>query len=114
MTAIFNMEGHPFADDFFLFFDTNRDGLVDFYEMIVGMNIVERGTFEEKCKFVFAMYDLAEAETLDTQTIREVLRKAFVNQIVELDKVYNKLKAHPLQNPDQGWSWEEFETEILP
>ena len=38
MTAIFNIEGHPFADDFFLYFDTNLDGLVDFYEMVKGMN----------------------------------------------------------------------------
>lgn len=113
MTAIFNIEGHPFADDFFLFFDTNRDGLVDFYEMVIGMNIVERGTFEEKCKFAFAMYDMAEAEVLDTQIIREVLRKSFVNQIVELDKAMNKLKSHPIANPE-GWSWEEFENEILP
>ena len=38
MTAIFNIEGHPFAEDFFLLFDSNRDGLVDFYEMVIGMN----------------------------------------------------------------------------
>ena len=49
MTAIFNIEAHPFTDDFFLFFDSNRDGLVDFYEMVVGMNIIEKGSFEEKC-----------------------------------------------------------------
>lgn len=49
VTAVFNIEGHPFADDFFLFFDTNQDGLVDFYEMIVGMNVLERGSFEDKC-----------------------------------------------------------------
>lgn len=85
MTAIFNIDGHPFADDYFLFFDSNRDGLVDFYEMVVGMNIIERGTFEEKCKLCFAMYDLSEAEQLDTITIREVLRKTYVNQIVQMD-----------------------------
>ena len=85
MTAIFSIEGHPFADDFFLFFDTNRDGLVDFYEMVIGMNIIEKGTFEDKCKFAFTMYDLAEAGSLDTMTIREVLRKTYVNQIVILD-----------------------------
>lgn len=60
MTAVFNIEGHPFADDFFLFFDTNRDGLVDFFEMVVGMNILEKGNFEEKSKFAFTMYDLSE------------------------------------------------------
>ena len=82
MTSIFNIEGHPFADDFFLFFDTNRDGLVDFYEMVVGMNIIEKGSFEEKCQFAFTIYDLSETEVLDTVSIREVLRRSYVTQIV--------------------------------
>ena len=78
MTSIFNIEAHPFTDDFFLFFDSNRDGLVDFYEMVIGMNIIEKGTFEEKCQFAFTMYDLSEAEVLDTVSIREVLRRSYV------------------------------------
>ena len=85
MTAIFNIEGHPFTDDFFLFFDSNRDGLVDFYEMVIGMNIIEKGSFEEKCQFAFTMYDLSEADVLDTLSIREVLRRSYVTQIVQLD-----------------------------
>jgi Ca2+-binding EF-hand superfamily protein len=85
MTAIFNIEGHPFSDDFFLFFDSNRDGLVDFYEMVIGMNTIEKGSFEEKCQFAFTMYDLSEADVLDTLSIREVLRRSYVTQIVQLD-----------------------------
>lgn len=85
VTAIFNIEGHPFADDLFLFFDSGRDGLVDFYETVVAMNVIENGTFEDKCRYAFAMYDLTEAGALDTFTVREVLRKTFVNQIVALD-----------------------------
>lgn len=108
MTAIFNIEGHPFADDFFLFFDTNCDGLVDFYEMVVGMNRVEKGSFEDKCKFTFMMYDMAEQQVLDTMTIREVLRKSFVTQIVQLDSALAKLREA------DAWSWERFEAEILP
>ena len=79
MTAIFNIDSHPFTDDFFLYFDSNRDGLVDFYEMVVGMNIIEKGSFEEKCQFAFTMYDLSEAEVLDTVSIREVLRRSYVS-----------------------------------
>ena len=85
MTAIFNIEGHPFTDDFFLFFDTNRDGLVDFYEMVIAMNTIEKGSFEDKCRFAFTMYDLTEADVLDTVSIREVLRKSYVTQIVMID-----------------------------
>jgi Ca2+-binding EF-hand superfamily protein len=78
MNSIFNIEGHPFTDDFFLYFDTNHDGLIDFYEMVVGMNIIEKGTFEEKCNFAYGMYDITEADVLDTQSIREVLRRTYV------------------------------------
>ena len=82
MTAIFNIENHPFTDDFFVYFDSNHDGLVDFYEMVIAMNTIEKGTFEEKCNFAFAMYDLTESNVLDTQGIREVLRRSYVTQIV--------------------------------
>jgi hypothetical protein len=47
--------------------------------MVVGMNAVEKGNFDEKCRFCFAMYDLTEANVLDTNTIREVLKKSYVN-----------------------------------
>jgi Ca2+-binding EF-hand superfamily protein len=109
MTSIFNIEGHPFADDFFLFFDTNRDGLVDFYEMVVGMSTVEKGTFEDKCKFTFSMYDLSESGSLDTQLIREVLRRSYVSQIVAMDSALLKIRDNKLLSPADGWSWEEFE-----
>ncbi len=79
LTAIFNIENHPFAEDFFLFFDTNRDGLVDFYEVVIGLDTIEKGTCEEKAKFCFAMYDILENGVLDIFTLREVLKKAFVN-----------------------------------
>lgn len=92
MTAIFNIEGHPFTDDFFLFFDSNRDGLVDFYEMVIGMNTIEKGSFEEKCQFAFTMYDLSEADVLDTLSIREVLRRSYVTQIVQLDQAISKIR----------------------
>ena len=92
MTAIFNIEGHPFTDDFFLFFDSNRDGLVDFYEMVIGMNTIEKGSFEEKCQFAFTMYDLSEADILDTLSIREVLRRSYVTQIVQLDQAISKIR----------------------
>jgi len=60
--------------------------------MVVGMNIIERGTFEEKCQFAFAMYDVTEAESLNTLTIREVLRKSYVTQIVQIDQAMTKIR----------------------
>lgn len=79
LTAIFNIENHPFTEDFFLFFDANRDGLIDFFEVVIGLDTIEKGNFEEKSKFCFAMYDILENGVLDIFTLREVLKKSFVN-----------------------------------
>jgi Ca2+-binding EF-hand superfamily protein len=49
LSAIFNIENHPFTDDYFLFFDKNHDNLIDFYEMVTSLDIIEKGSFDEKC-----------------------------------------------------------------
>jgi Ca2+-binding EF-hand superfamily protein len=46
LASLFNIENHPFTEDFFLFFDKNHDNLIDFYEMVTGLDIVEKGTFD--------------------------------------------------------------------
>ena len=48
-----NIDNHPFIRDMFLFFDKNKDGLVEFNEFIVGLDIIERGTFDEKSQYCF-------------------------------------------------------------
>ena len=66
--------------------------MVDFYEMVIGMDILEKGNFEEKCKFCFAMYDILENGVLDIFTLREVLKKSYIEQIITLDKALRLLK----------------------
>ena len=78
LSAIFNIEHHPFAEDFYLFFDTNKDGLVDFYEIVMGLDTIEKGNFEEKTKFCFAMNDILENGVLDIFTLREVFKKSYI------------------------------------
>ncbi|CDW80465.1 hippocalcin-like protein 1 [Stylonychia lemnae] len=113
LQALFNIENHPFAEDFFLFFDTNRDGLIDFYEVVMGLDSVEKGDFEQKCKFCFAMYDILENGVLDIFTLREVLKKSYVNQIIQLESAISKLSTHKTINHD-GWTFDEFEQEVFP
>ncbi len=76
---MFNIENHPFAVDFFHFFDSHRDGLIDFYELVVGLDTIEKGDFDEKSRFTFSMFDILEVGVLDIFTLREVLKKSFVN-----------------------------------
>ena len=48
-----NIDNHPFIREIFLFFDKNNDGLVDFNEFIVGLDIIERGNFDEKSQYCY-------------------------------------------------------------
>ena len=58
---ITNIEHHPFLIDIFIFFDQKtQDQTVDFLELVKGMDIVERGTLEEKCGYCFFLYDVME------------------------------------------------------
>ena len=55
------IEKHPFLVDIFMFFDQyTRDQIVDFQELVKGLDIVERGTFDEKTQYCFALYDISE------------------------------------------------------
>ena len=114
LAAVFNIENHPFAEDFFLFSDTSKDGLVDFYELVVAMDVIERGAFEDKCKFCFAMYDVLENGMLDIFTLRECLKKGFINQIMVLEKCVARVKDTKGNKHSDGWLWPEFETQVLP
>lgn len=92
LSAIFNIENHPFSEDFFFFFDINKDGLVDFYELVTGLDLIEKGSFDDKAKFCFTMYDILENGALDIYTLREVLKKSYVNYIVVLEDCITRLK----------------------
>ena len=87
MASMNNIDNHPFSKDMFLFFDKNRDGLVDFNEFIVGLDIVERGTFDEKCAYCFEMYDIYGTEILDIYTLRQLLKRSYSEIIVQLELI---------------------------
>ena len=43
------IEHHPYLVDIFIFFDRgSQDRTIDFNDLVTSMNIIERGTFEEK------------------------------------------------------------------
>jgi len=58
LDTLYNLSTHPFAKEMFTFFDRNGDGLVDFEEFVLGLDIVERGTLAEKCDYAYKMYDV--------------------------------------------------------
>ena len=65
-----NLESHAFMPDIFVAFDRDADGLVDFNEYVRGLDIMETGTFNEKCNFCYGIYDVYGLGTLDIFTLR--------------------------------------------
>jgi Ca2+-binding EF-hand superfamily protein len=60
-TNLTGINYHPFLFDIFMFFDRETgDKTIDFREFVLGLNMVERGTFDEKVEYCFAMYDVME------------------------------------------------------
>ena len=78
-------------EDIFAYFDRDEDGLVDFEELIRGLDIIERGNFNEKCQYCFEIYDAYGLRTLDIYTLRQLLKKSFSEVIINLEKVSNSL-----------------------
>lgn len=87
--------------DIFIFFDREtNDRVIDFFELVVGMDIIERGTFDEKCKYCFAMYDVLEQSYLDLYSLREVLKKSYTTHIVNLETAIAEIRAAVVRQED--------------
>ncbi|OQR97774.1 kinase [Thraustotheca clavata] len=56
---IFPMPG-LLGERLFTVFDKNGSGAISFYELVGGLAIICRGTRDEKLKFIFDIYDIAE------------------------------------------------------
>ena len=46
-----------FSNSFFLLFDQNQDGLIEFDEFITALSVTSRGTLDEKICWTFRLYD---------------------------------------------------------
>ena len=64
---------------------------MDFQELIKGLDIIERGNFNEKCRYCFDIYDAYGLQTLDIFTLRQLLKRSFSEVIINLEKVTNHL-----------------------
>eukprot|EP01122_Echinamoeba_exundans_P009822 TRINITY_DN3538_c0_g1_i1.p1 TRINITY_DN3538_c0_g1~~TRINITY_DN3538_c0_g1_i1.p1 ORF type:complete len:1064 (+),score=289.89 TRINITY_DN3538_c0_g1_i1:121-3312(+) len=59
-------------------FDQNRDGLIDFREFVCGLSTVLRGDTEERLRFMFKSYDLADRGYLTREEIYKIFHASLV------------------------------------
>ena len=46
-----------FAENTFRVFDHNKDGKIDFREFMIGLSMSSKGSFDDKMKWIFQLYD---------------------------------------------------------
>jgi len=107
LTYIYNIENHIFYDRLFRYFDKDNDGLVEFMDIIKSLDIIEKGSFDEKVEFCFSIYDDTNNGFLDTLKLRDLFKNSFVKIIANIEKAIDLVKRFPTVNP-RGFTWEEF------
>lgn len=76
--SLYNIASHPLIPELFWFFDTDNDGAVWFADFVKGLDIVERGDFEQKCMMVWTVYNsIYEGDCLDLISLRELFKRCF-------------------------------------
>ena len=97
-----------------MFFDKDMDGRLDFKEFVTGLDIVERGTFDQKCRYCFDVYDIYSMAELDIVTLRSLFKRVYAQPILKMEEALAKVDSWPKQNALPGWTWGDFEGVILP
>ncbi|KAM4593442.1 guanylyl cyclase-activating protein 2-like [Odontesthes bonariensis] len=63
-----------FLETIFRSFDTNQDKTLDFIEYVAALNLILRGSYEDRLKWSFKMYDKDGNGKLDRKEVKQIIR----------------------------------------
>ncbi|XP_061166728.1 neurocalcin homolog [Saccostrea echinata] len=69
-----NGNAEKFAEHVFRAFDENRDGTLDFREIMCALSVSSRGTMENKARMAFKIYDLDRDGYITAREMTEILK----------------------------------------
>jgi calcium-dependent protein kinase len=70
-------------------FDEDRSGYIDFRELCICFSLLSKGSFEEKLRLCFDLYDLEASGCLRKQELVEVIQAVSLPLYEELEKGYS-------------------------
>eukprot|EP00005_Dracoamoeba_jomungandri_P001938 CAMPEP_0174261552 /NCGR_PEP_ID=MMETSP0439-20130205/11494_1 /TAXON_ID=0 /ORGANISM="Stereomyxa ramosa, Strain Chinc5" /LENGTH=1028 /DNA_ID=CAMNT_0015346041 /DNA_START=22 /DNA_END=3108 /DNA_ORIENTATION=- len=98
-------------------FDVNKDGKINFREFVTGLSVVQKGTMEERLKFLFNAYDVDGSGTLTIDEVYNIFKSSLASsgQKVdekELQQIVQDCFAQIDTNNDGELDYEEFKKAV--
>ncbi|XP_058041568.1 guanylyl cyclase-activating protein 3 [Ahaetulla prasina] len=66
-------QANNYVEKVFNIFDTNKDGFIDYLELLAAINLVIRGKIDQKLKWYFKLYDIDGSGTIDKKEVISML-----------------------------------------
>jgi len=103
------VERSPFVERLFAMFDTDRDGLVDLKEFIIGLSNVSGDVREDKVRFAFELFDMDGSGYIEEPELRRIVRATNLASEKQLDRKVRWLLSQCDGDGDGKISLAEFE-----
>jgi serine/threonine-protein phosphatase 2B regulatory subunit len=100
----------PFVERLFSMFDTDRTGLIDVKEFIVGMSNVGGEARDNKIQFAFSVYDLDGSGYIDSSELRKIICATNMSTDKQIERKVEWLMRQCDTDGDGNISFEEFTT----
>ena len=98
----------PFVERLFSIFDSDRTGLIDVKEFIIGMSNFGGEARDNKIKFAFSVYDLDGSGFIDSSEMRKIIRATNMSTDKQVERKVEWLMRQCDTDGDGNISFDEF------
>lgn len=92
MYEVYGIKNHIFEGAIFNFFDWKKEGVINFVQLLEKMNVIYKGTIEEKAAFVFEMLDIYSSEQLGLHEINYLFNICYIDPLKSLQDFFENIK----------------------
>jgi len=105
---ILRVERSPFLERLFHMFDTDRTGLIDLKEFIVGLCNVGNEARDNKVKFAFQIFDLDGSGSIEMEELKKIVKATNMASEKQLDRKVKWLMTQCDRDHDGKLTYDEF------
>jgi len=98
----------PYVERLFSMFDTDRTGLIDVKEFIIGVSNVGGEARDNKIQFAFSVYDLDGSGFIDASEMKKIIHATNMSSDASIDRKVEWIMRQCDTDGDGNISFEEF------